>query len=87
MTQVNIHEAKTQLSKLIARAMDGEEVIIARANEPVVKLVPVEPTETKPTRRKLGGLEGVWPVPEDVKSSFQEEIDKLFHTSDRPFGE
>lgn len=42
MKTVNMHEAKTQLSDLVARAEAGEEVIIARRNKPVVKLVPVE---------------------------------------------
>ena len=39
MYQVNIHEAKTQLSKLIQKVMDGEDVVIAKDNEPLVKLV------------------------------------------------
>jgi prevent-host-death family protein len=41
MRQVNVHEAKTRLSELISAAEAGEEVIIARANKPVVRLVPV----------------------------------------------
>lgn len=41
--QVNIHEAKTQLSKLIAAAEGGEEVVIARAGKPAVRLVPCPP--------------------------------------------
>jgi prevent-host-death family protein len=54
--QVNIHEAKTNLSKLIQRALAGEEVIIARDNVPVVKLTPL--LEEKPQRR-AGGAAGV----------------------------
>lgn len=42
MTQVNVHEAKTQLSALIARVLDGEQITIARAGKPVVDLVPHE---------------------------------------------
>jgi prevent-host-death family protein len=53
--QVNIHEAKTNLSKLIQRALAGEEVIIARDNVPVVKLTPLP--EEKP-KRQLGIAEG-----------------------------
>lgn len=45
MTQVTVHEAKTHLSKLIARVLAGEEVTIARRDEPVVKLVLVNPVE------------------------------------------
>ncbi len=41
MVQVNVHDAKTQLSRLIERALAGEEVIIARAGEPAVRLTPV----------------------------------------------
>jgi prevent-host-death family protein len=41
--EVNIHEAKTQLSKLIQRALAGEEVTIAKAGQPLVRLVRVEP--------------------------------------------
>lgn len=54
--QFTVHEAKTNLSKLIRLALAGEEVIIARGDEPVVKLVPV-PAE-KPQRR-AGGAAGV----------------------------
>lgn len=54
--QVNIHEAKTNLSKLIQRALAGEEVIIARDNVPVVKLTPVAGT---PTKRRAGGAADV----------------------------
>lgn len=55
MTQVNMHEAKTRLSELVAAAERGEEVIIARADKPVVRLVPVG-RGTAP--RRLGWLAG-----------------------------
>ncbi len=44
---VNIHQAKTQLSKLIQHAMSGEEVIIAKDGEPMVKLAPIYPEGLK----------------------------------------
>ena len=51
MTEVNIHEAKTHLSKLLRRVTAGEEIVIARAGKPVARLVPVaEP----PQPRELG---------------------------------
>lgn len=53
MRQVNIHEAKTQLSKLIQEAIDGQEVIIARGNKPVVRL---EVLPEARRRRRIGGL-------------------------------
>ena len=55
MTTVTICAAKTQLSKLIARAEAGEEVIIARGKKPVVRLVPVE---NAPPRRQFGAMRG-----------------------------
>ena len=56
MTVVTIHEAKTNLSRLIARVLAGEEVTIARGKEPVVKLLPVNTPPT--TKRILGTLKG-----------------------------
>jgi len=62
MTQVNIAEAKAQLSRLVQKALLGEEVIIARDNKPVLKLVPVEPLKK---RRKAGTAKGqVWTSPD-----------------------
>ena len=55
MIQVNIHQAKTQLSKLIQKAINGEDVIIAKHNKPVVKLVQVR---TAITERKIGSAKG-----------------------------
>jgi prevent-host-death family protein len=52
--EVNIHEAKSNLSKLIERARSGDEVIIAKAGTPMVRLVPVE----RPTKRIFGSAKG-----------------------------
>jgi prevent-host-death family protein len=52
--EVNIHEAKTNLSKLIEKARSGDEVIIAKAGVPMVKLVPVDP----PRRPVFGSAKG-----------------------------
>jgi prevent-host-death family protein len=54
MTDVNIHKAKTELSKLLVRVENGEEIIISRRNVPVAKLVPVVPTQM--SNRKAGAL-------------------------------
>ena len=54
MAQFSVHEAKTNLSKLIAAALRGGEVMIARGSVPVVRLVPVE----APARRCFGALRG-----------------------------
>ncbi|MBN9788033.1 antitoxin [Pseudonocardia sp. TMWB2A] len=61
MTTFTVHEAKTHLSKLIAKVLAGEEVIIARGKEPAVKMVPVEPAKPK---RKPGRLKGKISVPD-----------------------
>ena len=68
MVTVTVRAAKTQLSKLIARALEGEEVVIARGSVPVVKLVPV----TLKPRRQSGVLKGKLIVPD----SFFEPISK-----------
>jgi len=55
--EVNVHHAKTHLSKLIAAAESGQEVIIARAGKPVVKLVPATvPASGSPSRKDLFGV-------------------------------
>jgi len=56
MHLVKMHEAKTQLSKLIQEALDGEEVVIARNNQPLVRLQ-VLPEARK--KRRLGGARGL----------------------------
>jgi len=57
MTQVNVHEAKTNLSKLIKKATNGDEVIIARGNKPLIKLVPIKNVG----QRKIGTAKGqIW---------------------------
>lgn len=56
MTVVTVHQAKTQLSRLIAAAEAGEEVIIARGDKPVVRLTPVEAPRA---RRQAGRLKGI----------------------------
>jgi prevent-host-death family protein len=61
-TAVNIHVAKTQLSKLVDEAAAGGEVVIAKAGKPVARLVPLAPTARV---RKLGALEGKLEVPDD----------------------
>jgi prevent-host-death family protein len=77
MAQVNVHEAKTQLSKLLARVEAGEEIVIARAGKPVARLVPVAQTKT---RRVPGEDEGkIW-IAEDFDAPLPPEIQKYFET-------
>lgn len=56
MTVVTIHKAKTELSKLLARVEAGEEIVIARGNEPIAKLVALTPADKKNPPRKPGAL-------------------------------
>jgi prevent-host-death family protein len=61
MATITIHEAKTQLSKLIARAEAGEEIVIARGKEPVVRLAPIAKARK---RREPGFLTGKFDIPD-----------------------
>jgi prevent-host-death family protein len=63
MSTVTIHQAKAQLSALIEQSLQGEEVIIARRNKPLVRLVPLEPTHLG--ERKLGTAKGMGWMAED----------------------
>jgi prevent-host-death family protein len=74
--EVNVHEAKTHLSKLLERVALGEEVIIAKAGKPVAKLVPVN---TRPKRRLLGSAKGEFVVPDDFNDPLPKEIEDLFY--------
>ena len=71
MSVVNIHAAKTQLSKLVDAAAAGEEIIIARAGKPVARLVPIDQT---PPPRRLGLLDGKIHVPDDFDDPLPDEI-------------
>ncbi len=77
---VNVHEAKTHLSRLLERVSAGEEIVIAKAGRPVARLVPYE-EDLEP--RKLGGWEGrVWiaddfdELPPDLLAAFYGEDDE-----------
>lgn len=75
MQVFNIHEAKTNLSKLIEKTLEGEEVVIAKANKPMVTLNPYK-QPLKP--RKPGLLKGkIWVSPDFDEED--EEINKLFY--------
>jgi prevent-host-death family protein len=73
MQTVNIHAAKTHLSRLIDAVIEGEEIVIARSGRPVARLVPLQ-QEAKPGRRRLGILGGKLKVPDDFDAPLSEEI-------------
>jgi prevent-host-death family protein len=74
MEITNIHEAKSQLSKLVERALKGEEVIIARAGKPMVRLVPVRdndaPRNGGQWKGKVRIAEDFDELPEDIARAF-----------------
>ena len=77
MRTVNMHEAKTHLSRLVKTAAAGEPFIIARAGEPVVKVVALTGVEAGASRR-VGFLAGRISVPEDFDEMGSGEIASLF---------
>jgi prevent-host-death family protein len=80
--EVNIHEAKTHLSRLLQRVAAGEEVTIARAGVPVARLVPLEPKKKK--IRPLGMDRGrVW-VADDFDAPLPDELLKEFYGGELP---
>jgi prevent-host-death family protein len=77
MKTVNIHEAKTQLSKLVEEASKGEPFIIAKAGKPVVKVTAMV-TPTGNQVKRLGFMVGQFTVPDDFDQMGSEEIEKIF---------
>jgi prevent-host-death family protein len=77
MKTVNIHEAKTQLSKLIEEASKGEAFIIAKAGKPVVKVTALG-APTGAQIRRLGFMAGQISVPDDFDRMGKEEIERIF---------
>ena len=77
METVNIHAAKTHLSRLVDAAAAGQEIVIARAGRPVARLVPLAlPIETP--RRVLGALAGRLHVPEDLDAPLPGDVLRAF---------
>lgn len=74
--EVNVHEAKTHLSKLLEKVALGEEVIIAKAGKPVARLVAIG---SERPRFKLGSAKGEFVVPDDFNDPLPKEIEDLFY--------
>jgi prevent-host-death family protein len=77
MDTVNIHHAKTHLSRLVDRAAKGESFVIAKAGKPMVKIVPLNAPEAAQVKR-VGFLSGQVRVPADFDRMGEEVIDALF---------
>jgi prevent-host-death family protein len=74
-TTVNIHEAKTHLSRLVEQAAQGHEFVIAKAGKPMVRVVPIE---APPTKRRLGTMAGQGTLELDLKKGFEADINQVF---------
>ena len=77
MQTVNIHEAKTHLSRLVDQAANGEPFVIAKAGKPLVKVVALNAPEAGQVKR-LGFLAGQIAVPDDFDQMGKEEIERIF---------
>jgi prevent-host-death family protein len=77
-TVVNIHDAKTNLSKLVEQIETGSrsEVVIARAGKPVARLLPIAKSAIK-----LGVADGAFPIPDDI-DALNPQIEKMFAPAD-----
>ena len=79
--QVNLHDAKTHLSRLVEQAASGKSFVIAKAGKPMVRVTPFQ----EPGRqRRLGFLSGQAVVSIDVKSDFEEEMLAQFELGQAP---
>lgn len=75
---VNIHQAKTHLSRLVEQAAKGQDFVIAKAGKPMVRVLPLE---VPSAFRTLGFLAGQGVVEVDVKEAFSADIDSMFDAS------
>lgn len=78
MKTINIHEAKTHLSKLVEEAAQGESFIIAKAGKPMVKVIALDAPAEKKIKR-LDFMKGEFSVPDDFDRMFEKEIEQLFY--------
>lgn len=74
MKKVNIYEAKTRLSQLVADAVSGQDVIIARAGRPVARLTRL----SQPPKRRLGLLDGRFRIPDDFNRPLPQDVLRAF---------
>lgn len=72
---VNIHQAKTHLSRLLERVELGEEIIISRAGKPIARLAPLE---RRGRERRLGSAAGEFRTPDDFNAPLPPEIEETF---------
>lgn len=78
METINIHEAKTHLSRLVEKAAAGESFIIAKAGKPMVQVTALA-VQPESGLRSLGFMKGQFKVPKDFKAFGREEIEEMFY--------
>ncbi len=76
---VNIYDAKTQLSRLVDQALQGEDVVIARSGKPVARLTRLAP---QPKKRRLGLLDGQFKIPDDFNAPLPADVLSAFESGD-----
>ncbi len=76
---VNIYDAKTQLSRLVDQALQGEDVVIARSGKPVARLTRLTP---QPKKRRLGLLDGQFKIPDDFNAPLPADVLSAFEGGD-----
>jgi len=83
MKSVNMHEAKTHLSKLVDKAAKGEPFIIAKAGKPMVRVAAVDEKSVKPMKR-FGFMkgQGIFPKGNGFRTLFKDEIEEMFGLKD-----
>ncbi len=82
---VNIHEAKTQFSKLVRRAEAGEEIVVRRGQDPVARIVPLKKRDGV---RGFGSMKGeIWMVSDEEMKKVDKEIEQMFEESEIFSGE
>ena len=75
MEKINVHDAKTHFSRLLDRAQEGEEFVIAKAGRPVARLGPLARPGKK---RRLGQLDGKFRIPDDFNEALPDEVIAAF---------
>ena len=77
MISVNVHEAKTHLSRLLERVAAGEEILISKAGKPMAKLTPI----SKPQNNRVPGLDkGMIQIPDDFDAPLPDDLLELFES-------
>jgi prevent-host-death family protein len=80
MRTINIHEAKTHLSRLVDEAVDGKPFVIAKRGKELVQVIPVSVPDL-PVKRRIGAMKGMFTLPdnfEEIDRKLDKEIEKLF---------